>query len=134
MKPTLPHGTLTAQRGGLARAQRFRELRQKSDAVWEIVTELDDVAPAALEATLVFISRAANAVEDVEITSALDLHRVAGAAEILHRISRLASGQSTSNVAHANTDDERAARIAELRQRLTQHDDGQVDGQADVAQ
>lgn len=117
----LPEPSSVARLGGLSRAKKYRELRQKSDQVWQIVTELDDVAPSALEATLVFISRAAEAVEEVEIASALDLHRVAGAAEILHRISRLASGQSTSNVAHAG-DTERAERIAELRARLAQHE------------
>jgi hypothetical protein len=117
-----------AQRGVEVRRQQMAERAVRAEIVYRAVTELDDVAPAALSAVFALIERANAEAETIEVESALDLHRVAGAAEILHRISRLASGQSTSNVAHATTDDERAERIRELRARLAQHDD-QVEGQ-----
>ena len=97
------------------------ERAARTEAVWRIADEVDDVAPAALEAALRLIERAAREAEEVEVTSALDLSRVAASAEILHRISRLASGQSTANVAHAGpmSAEERAEAEAYLRSRLT---------------
>ena len=97
------------------------ERAARTEAVWRIADEVDDVAPAALEAALRLIERAAREAEEVEVTSALDLSRVAASAEILHRISRLASGQSTANVAHAGpmSAEERSEAEASLRSRLT---------------
>lgn len=87
-----------------------------------MVTELDDVHPAALNAALVAIQRAEQGIGEVPVETTLDVQRLANTAEIIHRISRLASGQSTSNVAHAG-DQDRAERLAALRARLAQSDD-----------
>ena len=89
--------------------------RERSEVVYRIVTELDDVHPAALDGALRAITRTADAIDGMEVTDVLDAKRLAETAEILHRISRLASGQSTSNVAHAQLSaEERAQRMAEL--------------------
>lgn len=100
-----------------------------SAAAYELITELGDIAPAALEAAFFGLRRGTEAMEDVPIETTLDVKRLMESADLAHRIYRLASGQSTSNVAHATTDDERAERIRELRARLTQHD-----ATSDVAQ
>jgi hypothetical protein len=99
------------------------ERAERVQLVDRVVTEIDDVAPEGLETALVILRALKEAGGELPIEGWLDAQRAANVSEIVHRISRLASGQSTSNVAHATTDDERAARIAELRARLTQHDD-----------
>lgn len=74
------------------------------------------MAPAALAASLALIEKVQNASAELEIEDPLGLQRMANAAEIVHRISRLASGQSTANVAHAQlSDEERRERMAQLR-------------------
>lgn len=98
---------------------------------YRIITELDDIAPAALETTLRGLRRGLDALDEVPIDNALDAKRVLESAEIAHRISRLASGQSTSNVAHrdAMSDEERRERMAYLRSRIGQLDTPTQPGQ-----
>jgi hypothetical protein len=87
--------------------------RQKAEVVWRIVDETEDLGPAALAAALTLIERLA---EDPD-ADPLAVLRLANAAETVHRISRLASNQSTSNVAQQKvmTDDERRELLARLR-------------------
>lgn len=115
--------TSAARKSVQVRRERAARRGLASEVAYRIVTELDDVAPAALQAALVALQRASDALEEVPVETTLDAKRVAETAEIVHRISRLASGQSTANVAHANmSDEERAERMAYLRSRIGQLD------------
>jgi hypothetical protein len=95
------------------RAERDR----RSLVVWEIVSEVDDLAPATLAAALRIVEQVAASGAELPVESWLDAQRAANAAEIIHRISRLASNQSTSNVASQKvmSDDERRELLARLR-------------------
>ena len=105
-----------AQRSVEVRREAAARRGQASEVVYRVVTELDDLAPAALSAALAIIHKLEDALPDLEVDDMLSAQRAANTAEIIHRISRLASGQSTANVAHAAmTDDERHARMAQLR-------------------
>jgi len=68
----------------------------------------------------------------LQVNTPLDAHRLASTAEILHRIGRLASGQSTSNVAHAQamSEEERRERMAYLQSRLRAFAEQEVDSDA----
>lgn len=104
------------QQSGLARRQAIIERAARAQVVDRVVSETEDLAPAALAASLALIEKVQNASAELEIEDPLGLQRMANAAEIVHRISRLASGQSTANVAHAQlTDEERKERMAHLR-------------------
>lgn len=111
------------RKGALARNAKAetikRERRAKAEVVWRLVDEADDLAPAALAAALELVNKVSAGVALVDVDDALTLQRLATAAETVHRISRLASGQSTSNVLHGQTltSDEYAARLAELHER-----------------
>ena len=105
-----------ARKATEVRQARWARERRASEVAYRIVTELDDVAPAALDAALRGLARGGAALDEVPIETPLDAKRVMEAAEIAHRISRLASGQSTANVAHAQlSDEERRERMAQLR-------------------
>lgn len=112
-----PETAVEAQKRSAAKRQaKWAAERRRTEVVHRIVTELDDIHPAALDGALRAMTRASDALETVPADDALDVKRIAETAEILHRISRLASGQSTSNVAHAQlSEEERAARLARLR-------------------
>lgn len=111
-----------AQRALEVRQERILERARRTQLVDRVVSETEDLAPAALDAALRLVERLGRDGAELEIETTLDAQRLANVAEIVHRISRLASGQSTANVAHASSED-RAARIAELKARLAQHDD-----------
>lgn len=117
MMPFTPETASDAARKATeVRQARWAHERLASEVAYRIVTELDDVAPAALDAALRGLARGGEALETVPIETPLDAKRVMEAAEIAHRISRLASGQSTANVAHAAlSDEERKERMAQLR-------------------
>jgi type II secretory pathway predicted ATPase ExeA len=95
------------------RQERVLARQQKAEVVWRIVDETEDLGPAALAAALTLIERLA---EDPD-ADPLAVLRLANAAETVHRISRLASNQSTSNVASQKvmSDDERRELLARLR-------------------
>lgn len=119
--PFTPENARQAQqRSAAVRQERWARERLASETAYRLVTELEDVHPAALSATLSLLRKIEDGTADLDVETWLDAQRAANTAEIAHRISRLASGQSTSNVAHAG-DTDRAARIAELRARLEQH-------------
>jgi hypothetical protein len=107
------------------RQERVLARQQKADAVWRVVDETEDLAPATLRAVMALVERAEQAAELMDVDDPLDLQRVAQSAEILHRISRLASNQSTSNVASQKvmTDDERRELLARLRGTAAQQPD-----------
>lgn len=114
----VPKHRLTAEdgrKGALAKNERVKEqkaeLARRAEVVWRVVDETTDLSPAALNAALTLIERL-SADPDADPLAVL---RLANAAEVVHRISRLASGQSTANVAHASmTDEERRERMARL--------------------
>ena len=107
----------------LAKRRRILERAERIQVVDRVVDELDDVSPAALEAALVGLVRGQAALADVPIDNALDAKRVLEAAEIAHRIARLASGQSTSNnLSVSLSAEERAEHMAYLRSRIGQTD------------
>ena len=107
----------------LAKRRRILERAERIQVVDRVVDELDDVSPAALEAALVGLTRGQAALADVPIDNALDAKRVLEAAEIAHRIARLASGQSTSNnLSVSLSAEERAEHMAYLRSRIGQTD------------
>ena len=102
-------------RAVIARRKAQAERMRKAEIVHRAVTEYDDIAPAALATALALIERVEAEIAVIPVDDALALQRIAQSAEIVHRISRLASGQSTSNVAHAQlSSEERAQRMAEL--------------------
>jgi hypothetical protein len=108
---------------GRERALEVRQSRAssrmvKAATVAAVVDEVGDLSPAALSAALDVVTRVARSIEDgLPIENWLDAKRAAEVAETVHRIARLAAGQSTSNIAHAAalTDEERAERMAYLR-------------------
>jgi ABC-type branched-subunit amino acid transport system ATPase component len=105
-----------ASKGGKASVAKRQALaverRTRAEVVWRLVDETDDLSPAALAAALMLIERL-TADPDCDPLAVL---RLANAAEIVHRISRLASGQSTANIARRDmTDDERREQMARLR-------------------
>jgi len=84
--------------------------------VYKLVSELDDLSPAALRTALTIVRELDRQGGELPIDNWLDAKRAADTAETVHRIHRLAAGQSTANVAHANlTDDERREYLARLR-------------------
>lgn len=116
-------------KGGITSAEKRRSeiVRRaaRAQVVDRVVSETEDLAPSALRAALSLIEKAEAAAEGMDVENPLDLQRVANAAEIIHRISRLAGGQSTSNVAHANlSDDDRRELMARLRAQAAQAVDG----------
>lgn len=102
------------------RRQKAADRREKAAVVRRVVSETDDLAPAAFRTVLELISQVEEGVATLTPTNALDAHRLAATAEILHKIGRLASGQSTANVAHAQamTEEERKERMAYLNSRI----------------
>jgi len=114
-----------ARRRGLERSLEVRRekaarRREKELAIRRVVSETDDLAPAAFRTVLELIRQVEDGLDGLTVGSPLDAQRLASAAETLHRIGRLASGQSTANVAHAQTmtDEERKERMAYLRSRV----------------
>jgi hypothetical protein len=103
--------------GGLAKGAKVRAARARAAVVDRIVDGMDaeEIAPAAYRLVMSTMCKLEDELPDVPITSALDAVRIAQAMEIAHKIGRLASGQSTSNVAHATmSDEERRERMAQL--------------------
>ena len=91
----------------------------KAATVATVVDEVGDLSPAALATALEVVTRVAQSLDDgLPIDNWLDAKRASEVAETVHRIARLAAGQSTANVAHATvqlTDEERRERMAQLR-------------------
>lgn len=119
-----------SRRRGQVRSLEVRRAKavlrdQREAAIRRVVSETGDLAPAALEAVLDLVVQVRDGLERFVVDSPLDAMRMANAAETLYRIARLASGQSTSNVAHgkALSDEERAERLAYLRSRLASVND-----------
>lgn len=107
---------LGRQRSIEVRQAAAMERYRRADVVSRVVSETEDLAPAALETALALIAKVAEGLPGIEIDDPLAAQRLANTAEIVHRISRLASGQSTANVAHAQlSDEERRERMAQLR-------------------
>jgi len=120
----MPLDAESRERGRLrsleVRRQKALERQLKSEVVRRVVDETRDLAPAALETVLELVVQVRDGMANIEVNNPLDATRMANTAEVLYRIARLASGQSTANVAHAKSlsDEERAERIAYLRSRL----------------
>jgi hypothetical protein len=112
------HATTETRRKGSQALVAKRDIaRKRTYAVDQIVAGMDaeDIAPAAYRLVMRTMVKLEDELPDVPITSALDAVRIAQAMEIAHKIGRLASGQSTSNVAHATmSDEERRERMAQL--------------------
>lgn len=104
-------------KGGRAKGANAAALQRRSATVALIVDGMaaEEIAPASYTVALELIAHAADALPGIKVETALDLHRVAQTAEIIFKIARLASGESTQNVAHAHlTDDERRDRMRQL--------------------
>jgi len=100
------------------RNAKRNDLAEKHQAVAEIVdwSQRENLSKSALEATLTAIQRGTNALEHVELETALDVLRTAEAARIWHSLMRLELGESTSNTLTATVDpDALAQRLARLR-------------------
>lgn len=110
-------------KGGIQAAENRRiriaqqvERRQIIDdmiAAWET----GEIGTAALASAQELLARLMEGIGDSEIRTSLDVERYARAADLLFKMHRLATGQSTSNTAslHGNLDAESlAARRAEL--------------------
>lgn len=106
-----------AEKSNALQRQNRAQMRERSLAIHEIVSEAQDLSPESLAGALTVARLIREGSDALPMESWLDAQRAANVAEILHRVHRLASGQSTTNVAHAGpmTDDERRARIAELQ-------------------
>jgi len=120
----MPLDAESRERGRLksleVRRQKALERQLKSEVVRRVVDETRDLGPAALETVLQLVLQVRDGLDNLPINNTLDAHRMANTAEVLYKIARLASGQSTANVAHAKSlsDEERAERITYLRSRL----------------
>jgi hypothetical protein len=88
---------------------------RRSLVVWEIVKEAD-LSPAVLAQTMAVVRALQTDGTLPPVETWLDAQRAATVAETLHKIHRLASNQSTANVAHAApmSDEERRERMAQL--------------------
>lgn len=96
-------------------AQKRAETDARLLVAHEIVDEMTDLSPAMLRGALHLARLLDAGASDLPLDSWLDAQRASTVMETMHRIHRLASGQSTSNVAHANlSPEERAARTAQL--------------------
>ena len=111
--------TLRGARAGAV--ERTRGAAERRKHVYEVYRLIDDadregISTMSLAAALVLIENALAEAGSVPVETTLDVLRLMNAAETAYRISRLASDQSTSNVAHnVMTPEERRARLAELR-------------------
>ena len=114
------------------RRQKAADRKAKAEVIRRVVSETDDLAPAAFRTVLTIVDQVEQGIFDIEVNNALDAHRLASTAEILHRIGRLATGQSTSNVAHAQamSEEERRERMAYLQSRLRAFADQEGDQDA----
>jgi hypothetical protein len=104
-------------RNSVAKKQReFAQRALRSEQIARVVSETEDLAPETLAGALAIAEKLRAGIEDIEIDSSLDAVRLANVMEVLHRVSRLASGQSTSNQAVMHmSDEERKERMAYLR-------------------
>lgn len=103
-----------------ARQQRNAERAQRRDFVDRVTEAVEEgeIGQAALRTALEWTNKLETA-DDIAVETTLDAVRAAAVVETLHKVHRLASGQSTANVAHATlTDEERATRVAAASQRL----------------
>lgn len=77
-----------------------------------------DIGQVTLTAAMDIVHRLLNGLDDVPIESSLDVARLTQAAEVLYKVWRLETGQSTSNQLTASVDaDLVAQRLAELQAR-----------------
>jgi len=105
-----------AKAGGLARNKQRMAAVAKATEIWAVVDELGDVSPAALRVALGIIRQIELEGAQLPIEDWLDAQRATGIAVELHKLHRLASGQSTANVAHAAmSEEERKERMSYLR-------------------
>ena len=114
------------------RRQKAADRKAKAEVIRRVVSETDDLAPAAFRTVLSIVDQVEQGMDVLQVNTPLDAHRLASTAEILHRIGRLASGQSTSNVAHAQamSEEERRERMAYLQSRLRAFAEQEVDSDA----
>ena len=105
-----------AQAATRQRQANMAKRSQRTETIARIVDGIDEqqLAPLAVTAALRMMEHAATA-ELPEVKTSLDLERIANASRTLFTIARLARGESTSNVAHANVD---PAQIEALATRL----------------
>jgi hypothetical protein len=100
------------------RSEQARVRRAKSEVIARMVADLDadDIPVAAYAGALQLMLDVLENGTTVPIENRLDVQRTADAAKTLFTIARLASGESTSNVASVNVNaDQLAARLAALQ-------------------
>ena len=117
---TSENAAAAAYRSAEVRRQKRDDKRERSEQVARIVDTLDraHLGPFTLMAALKLAEAAVSG--DITVPqNARERKTLAETAEILHRIGRLETDQSTANVAHATMDDaSRAARLVEIEQRV----------------
>jgi hypothetical protein len=117
-----------SRRGQAAATESRRQVAlrnyARSAALAELVQAVDaERLPDAFLAACVDLVFHATSGQLPEVTSTADLLRMVEAADKLHKMGRLAAGQSTANTATLHMDAaERDARTAELRARLAAMD------------
>lgn len=105
------------------RQLHLTEQRAKRAYVDALVEEWQqgDIGQTALTAAFQALTTIAEAIPTIEITSSLDLVRVAQAAEVFFKMYRLEAGLSTSNTLSASVDaDQVATRLAALQARAAE--------------
>lgn len=113
---------LGGRNGTLARHQKRLEAGARAATIAPLVDAIQQgsIGQAALEATLRMLARLDDAIPNIPVEDSLDADRLARALSEVFKVHRLATGQSTSNAAHATVSaDDVASKLAELQARTS---------------
>lgn len=112
-----------AQASNAIQETNRRQLYRNRHDAYQLVkaVELGEIGQAAYETALQVIEAIATRAElGLPLDESIDIYRAAQVAETIFKIHRLATGQSTSNNAHAAVSaDDVASKLAELQARTT---------------
>ncbi len=115
------------KRGAETRNRQALERARTGTFVHNIATEIEtgSIGRKVYEVALRAATRIDQSLDDFPIDESIDVYRLGQVLEVLHKIYRLETGQSTSNAAHASIEPGQldAQRVA-LLARLQPTDDG----------
>lgn len=115
---TPEESALGGQRGAATRHQQTLERTTRAYRIANLVDQVDQgsIGQSALETAFDAILRLEQELPSVPVNDTLDVYRLGQVADALFKIHRLATGQSTSNAAHATVDPvELQARLSALQ-------------------
>lgn len=110
---------LMGKASGLARRQKIAAETRRRQLMDQVIQGSADMIPDIAYTSAVKLMGLVLESEDIPVETTLDRQRTVEAAKTLFQIGRLASGESTQNVLHANVNDAAldtiAERVAKLR-------------------